>query len=529
MALFEDNQVCDENVIPLKALLPDHYFEDDGTTALWVEIFEGLFCQLNNDIRDLGLIYDLEETDERFLDMIIRNLGFDLQVSLTVDKKRRLAKVIVQAYKQKGTCIGIENTIRQFVGVDVTCFPFTAGWILDISELAETTYLNPAPTNPAGFYTFDVVVEQKLSQEQRRIILDLIELIKPAHSHFRELVEVGEDAFVIAVTVSLNRGTLWLRNNQNTDGGWDALDPDLDNSNASLIENVGYHGVAQHFGNLFVALPAVESSFEAAATKLINDATYNFSGVKPKELDITLLRRGELGGVAGSLAKLTEALLALREFMKAMAFLNDFNPSVAAVNATTQAERDSTTAQKRAQFLYLRLTNVFGLGQGVQFFVRYIRDFTEVGDTTFAEVMTLELFSRTSVLEFETAFGSDKVGANAAIAYGLQLYNVGLIYETRIQDALTVLASVFDVVTKLYVDTFVGSGRLEEQAWAVDLFMLRNQFDSAKTLIEGIRNKQRIDGSFDDPVDVGKARLRGGASVIDSLSRAIKRINDEGI
>ena len=85
------------------------------------------------------------------------------------------------------------------MGVDVKCFPFTEGWILDISELSESTFLNPAPNNPAGFYTFDVLVEQALSQEQRRIILELIELIKGAHHHFRDLVEVGEDSFVIAV------------------------------------------------------------------------------------------------------------------------------------------------------------------------------------------------------------------------------------------------------------------------------------------------------------------------------------------
>lgn len=539
MALFDENLVCDTDLLLLRDLLPAHYFEPSGRrpanpaqktdTLKFIEVFEEVFCQLTNDIKNLGLIIDVDVTDERFLDMIIRNLAFDLNVSLSLTKKRKLAKVITEAYKQKGTCVGIENTIRQFTGVDVTCFPFTAGWILDVSELAIDTYLNPAPDNPAGFYTFDVVVNQQLSAEQRRIILNLIELIKPAHSHFRSLVEEGEDTFVTAITIMMNRGTLYLWREQNTDGGWDTPETDGNNANASSIENVSHHGVGEYFGFLFVNLPRVDEAFQLAATKLINDATYVFSTLRPRENDILLLNRANLAGVVGAAAKRDQAIFSLKEFAKAMAFLNDFTPIAALLAGTTQPERDSTTLQKRSQFLYLYLTTAFGLGDGICRFARYIRDMIEIGDDPFAEAMTLELYSRTSVLNFETDLGQYKVGAAAAIALSLQQYNVGLIYESRIQDALAVLEGVWVPAEKVYKDTFTGSGRLFEQAFALDLHMARAQFDRAKTLMDGLRLLQRIDGSVDDPIDVGTAKLRDLGAVMDSVGRAIKRINDEGI
>lgn len=538
MGLFDTNTVCPIDSLRLTDLLPDYYFtplgksatgDNRGDTLKFVEIFEGVFCQIQNDIGNLGRIIDVDETDEQYVDMLIRNLGFDLNVQLSLDKKRKLTKVVIQAYKQKGTCIGIENVIRQFTGVDVTCFPFTAGWVLDVSELAVDTYLNPAPENAAGFYTFDVLVSVLLSQEQRRIILDLIELIKPAHSHFRQLVELGTDTFIVSVNVMTNRGSLYLYREQNDDGGWDSYETDGTTLNASSPEDVSYDGIAEYFCDAWRPLPRVNETFVDAVNKLVDDVTYSFVGQKPRDLDIMLLNRAALILLPGSVLKRDEAIEALEEFMKAIAFLNNYNATVPQISATTQPERDSTTTEKRARFLYLWLTNTFGLGEGIYRYVGYIRDFIDIGDDGFADQMTQVLYARVSPLDFVNDFGNRKIGANAAIAYALQRYNLGLIYESRIQDALSVLNPLYDVLEKLYIDPISSSGRLIENAFIVDLMMSRANFDRAKSVIDGLRLKQRIEGSLDCPIDVGTRKLRELGAVLDVVSRAIKRIEDEGL
>src|SRR5262245_4737600 len=116
MGLFDPNTICPLNTIKLQDLVPRRYFrgQDGERTDRFISIFQDQFCQLLNDAQNLGLIIDADVTDERYLDLLISNLGFDLNIFLSVDKKRKLVKVVVQIYQQKGTKPGIENVIRQF-------------------------------------------------------------------------------------------------------------------------------------------------------------------------------------------------------------------------------------------------------------------------------------------------------------------------------------------------------------------------------------------------------------------------------
>lgn len=531
MGLFDETDVCDSDVIKLRDLIPSFYFdENDDTTDKFVEIFHGVFCQWMSDIRGLNNIYDLDETDERFVDMIIRNLGFDLNVSLTLQKKRKLAKIIVQAYKQKGTCLGIENTIRQFVGVDAICFPFTEGWVLDVSELSDTTYLNPAPDNARGFYTFDVIVSDILSSEQRRIILDLIELIKPAHSHFRTLIEQGDDVFIKSILVFINRGSLYMFREQNLDGGWDPNESDNDDSTISDIEDASYHGIGEFYSFVFnTELQRVNETFQDAATKLVNDAVYNLALVKPRDYDILLLNKAAGQAVIGADTKRDEASFALEEFMKAIAFLNDYNAVPAQILATNQPERDSTTLQKRSKFLYLWLINNYPLAEGISRYVRYTKDFAELGNSPLAEALTAELFFRVAGVNMELDFGADRLKGATSIGIGLNRYNIGFIYEEKIIEALDLVLLDFQAAEKLYFDLSTGTGTMLEQSFVLDLLMDRAKYDEAKILLDGIRLQQRIEGSIDDPINPGTKNLRNLGTVLDSVSRAINRIQTEGL
>lgn len=529
MGLFDENQVCPTDVIRLKDLVPPYYFEDDGTTARFYEVFEGVYCQITNDIGNVQNIYNIDTTDERFIDLILKHLGFDLNVYLPLERKRKLAKVIMKAYQQKGTCPGIENVIRQFTGVESECFPFTQGWILGISELGFDTYLNPSPSTPAEYYKFDVIVHQKLSTDQRNIILQLIELMRPAYTHFNELIEDAEDPFVTSIRKMMNRGSLHLYRAQNTDGGWDALDDDGNTLNVSARENVGEHGLGEVFAFAFTELPRVEETAQDAASYLVNDVVYSFSGNLPEVADISLLNRGVLLGVVGASAQRDAALEALREFMKAIAFLNNFAATSAEIAATTIGERNSTTQTKRAQFLYLHQTGVYGFANGIYRYVKYLLDFVEVGDDTFAELMAAELNLRTSTFNLAVDFGNKTLKTNGAIVLGLQSFNAGLVYEGRISSATAVIDSKFDVGDQLYVDTFLGTGRMDEQAVILDAWMKRARYGQAKQLLNGIRLKQYVNGAFDDPIDVGTERLRSVGVIMDTAGRAIKRINEEGL
>lgn len=135
-------------------------------------------------------LLDPDTADELTVDAMLCDMGNPFTFELELTDKRRLLRVLVDIYKQKGTCVGIQNAVRFFVGVEVECDEFNAAegfWSLGDSELGEDTILGPS----AQFllYSFTIVAPIVLTEEQRGQIKDIVDYMKPAHTHCIELIE----------------------------------------------------------------------------------------------------------------------------------------------------------------------------------------------------------------------------------------------------------------------------------------------------------------------------------------------------
>lgn len=103
-------------------------------------------------------IIDIDIAPEYYVDLILCDLGNPFSFNLSLIDKRRLARVLVDIYREKGTCRGIRNAVRFFVGVEVECDEFNKGpgyWILGDSYLGDDTILGPS--EQALLYTFQVI------------------------------------------------------------------------------------------------------------------------------------------------------------------------------------------------------------------------------------------------------------------------------------------------------------------------------------------------------------------------------------
>lgn len=150
-----------------------------------------LLCQVDRwtDIIDPDL------APEPFLDAMLQDLGnpFEACISdLTVIEKRRLARVLISIYKQKGTEPGLINAVRFFTGIEVTldivnCRQF---WQLDVSLLGVNTYLAPGQGSPL-WYSFAIVSPVVLTEDQRQRILCIADYMKPTHEHILGVTEPG--------------------------------------------------------------------------------------------------------------------------------------------------------------------------------------------------------------------------------------------------------------------------------------------------------------------------------------------------
>lgn len=162
-------------------------------------------------------IANVDTAPESFVDAMLCDLGNPFKFNLSLNDKRKLATQLVRAYKQKGTCIGIINLVRFFVGVELTCDEFNNPanmWILGESELDDgtdvgDTILGPNP-NSSLIYSFKLISNQILTDTQRSQIADIANYMKPAYTHFLGITEPTAPSVIDHLELGLSElGTEW--------------------------------------------------------------------------------------------------------------------------------------------------------------------------------------------------------------------------------------------------------------------------------------------------------------------------------
>ena len=135
-------------------------------------------------------IYDAEIADEKWLDLILQDLSnpFPFVESFSTNQKRKFISVLVDIYKSKGTKKGIKNVIRSFLGLEVVIeSSLDFGWFLGEDELGVSTVLGPGTR--FQIYSFDVISPVVLTEQEVSIIRDIVDYMKPAHTHLISIVQ----------------------------------------------------------------------------------------------------------------------------------------------------------------------------------------------------------------------------------------------------------------------------------------------------------------------------------------------------
>ncbi len=105
---------------------------------------------------------EIDRSRSEFLDAILFDLGDPLGYlfELTINEKRKLIALLVQIYREKGTCEGIVNAVRFFLGIELAgCSRAWAdAWQLD-------TGAYPAPTGPNFELGVDTVLGPGTGEE----------------------------------------------------------------------------------------------------------------------------------------------------------------------------------------------------------------------------------------------------------------------------------------------------------------------------------------------------------------------------
>jgi phage tail-like protein len=175
----------------LWSMLPKHNRRSDvtGDLARFVACLQEVLDLLLAEIDRFPDIFDLERAPPPFLDLILRDLGNPFPFDLDELGKRRLAAVLVEMYRQKGTAVGIRNAVRFFLGIDIAAITALAATALVLGESELGVDWDLGPSKRFARYAFDVKVARLLSDTERRQLRTIVEYLKPAHTHFVNLIE----------------------------------------------------------------------------------------------------------------------------------------------------------------------------------------------------------------------------------------------------------------------------------------------------------------------------------------------------
>jgi phage tail-like protein len=174
----------------LYGLLPEINRREDETQDLqhFLACLQEVTDLVLHDIDRFTDILDPDVAPEAFLDLMLGELGNPFPFDFSVTDKRRLVNLLVAIYREKGTAAGIANAIRFFLGLEILITTFSGeGLILGESLLGVDWVLGPSLRFSA--YAFEVVVPRVLEAEERRRLRQIVEYMKPVHTHFARLVE----------------------------------------------------------------------------------------------------------------------------------------------------------------------------------------------------------------------------------------------------------------------------------------------------------------------------------------------------
>lgn len=163
--------------------------DSTGDNQRFIRCLDEITQLLIADTDTFGNLLDVDSTPSDTLDVLLVHLGNPFTFLNDELTKRKTINGLVQTFKDSGVDRGIENAVQFFLGIPVVVQPFNllSGWILGVSSLGFDTVLG---TNVDFLiYSFEIVSDTALTQEQRDIITEITNVIKPSHTHFVRFVE----------------------------------------------------------------------------------------------------------------------------------------------------------------------------------------------------------------------------------------------------------------------------------------------------------------------------------------------------
>ncbi len=103
----------------LKNDVPPFYLEEPDTEKL-LEVFQTAFDTMYDEVTGILTAVNYEKAEEKYLDLMLIESGWILEIDLTIALKRKVIKIAQKMYDEKGLKQGIIDAIFDLTGLVVT-------------------------------------------------------------------------------------------------------------------------------------------------------------------------------------------------------------------------------------------------------------------------------------------------------------------------------------------------------------------------------------------------------------------------
>ncbi|NUO50669.1 MAG: phage tail protein [Polyangiaceae bacterium] len=174
--------------IPPKNVDEDESGELRAFIACLQEVVDLLLSRIDRWVE----IIDPDVAPIPFVDLMLEELGNPFAFELTDIQKRRLVTLLVPIYKSKGTRQGIINTIRLFLGLEVSIVLLNGAAVgLDAAQLGGPGMQGSFFLSGEGrtAYSYKIISPTALTDLQRSQIREIAEYMQPSPEHLHAIVE----------------------------------------------------------------------------------------------------------------------------------------------------------------------------------------------------------------------------------------------------------------------------------------------------------------------------------------------------
>lgn len=172
----------------IKKLVANIYEIDDLTGVMSI-VLDAIGVQLDEDktlVDDFTTIFDADRCNAQYLPYLAKEFGWDLDTNLTEYHQRKIVKLLMAIYREKGTKQGIISLIYLMLAVEATVTDindYWVGWQIGIHQIGMTTHIGIGEQEPY-MYHFYVNFPRALSTSERLAAHTLVKFMRPVHTHY---------------------------------------------------------------------------------------------------------------------------------------------------------------------------------------------------------------------------------------------------------------------------------------------------------------------------------------------------------